>query len=87
MDGFLCRFRLMAWFRPAQEARRDVPAMAVICNHGDGLSVIAGQNSEHRSFTPTVECNAITDAKLQHGFVGMHLTDESEALHDAVIQV
>jgi hypothetical protein len=61
--------------------------MAVVCNHGDRLLVIASQNSKHRNPALRFECNAIADAKLQHGSVGVHLTNESEALHDAVIQV
>jgi hypothetical protein len=61
--------------------------MAVVCNHGDGLLVIASQNSAHRRWTLGFKCNAIADTKLQHGFVGTHLTNESEALHDAVVQV
>lgn len=33
------------------------------------------------------ECNLVADAELEHGLVGMHLAQESEALHDAMIQV
>jgi hypothetical protein len=61
--------------------------MAVVCNHSDGLLVIARQNSEHRSSTLRFKRNTIADAKLQHGFVGVHLTNESKALHDSMIQV
>jgi hypothetical protein len=61
--------------------------MAVVCNHGDGRLVIAGQNSEHRISALRFKRNTIADAKLQHGFVGVHLTNESEALHDSMIQV
>jgi len=61
--------------------------MAVVCNHGDGLLVIASQNSEQRISTLRFKRNTIADAKLQHGFVGVHLTNESEALHDSMIQV
>jgi hypothetical protein len=77
----------MAWFSPPQEARGHVPPMAVVCNHGDGPLVIASQNSEHSNSTLRFEGNAIADAKLQHGFVGVHLTHESKALYDTVIQV
>ena len=87
MQAFLCLCCLVAWFSPTQKARRHVPPMAVVCDHGDGLLVIASQDSEHRSSILRFECNAIADAELQHGFMGMHLTDESEALHDAMIQV
>lgn len=61
--------------------------MAVVCYHGDGLPVIASQNSKHRNCPLRFERNAVADAKLQHGFVGMQLTYKSEALHNAVIQV
>ncbi len=61
--------------------------MTVVCDHGDGLFVIARQDSENRSSTIRFKCNAITDAELQHGFVGVHLMHESEALHDPMIQV
>jgi len=61
--------------------------MAVVCNHGNRLPVIASQNSKHGNSTLRFELNAIANPKLQHGFVRMQLTKESEALHDAVIQV
>lgn len=34
-----------------------------------------------------LERNAITDPELKHGLMGMHLIHESEALHNAVIQI
>jgi len=49
--------------------------------------VIASHDSEHRSSNIGFECNAIADAELQHGFASVRLTKESEALHDAMIQV
>ena len=61
--------------------------MTVVCDHGDRFFIIASQDSENRSSTLGFEGNAIADAKLQHGFVSLHLTHESEALHDAMIQV
>src|SRR5437879_12511710 len=61
--------------------------MTVVCDHGDRFFVVASQDSQHRSATVGFECNAIADAELQHGFVSVHLTYESEALHDAMIQV
>ena len=61
--------------------------MAVVCDHGDRFFVIASQDSEHRSSTLGFEGNAIADAELQYGFVSVHLTHESKALHDAMIQV
>jgi hypothetical protein len=61
--------------------------MTVVCHNGDRFFVVASQDSEHRSSTPGFECNAIADAELQHGLVSVHLTYESEALHDAMIQV
>ena len=61
--------------------------MTVVCDHGDRFFVITSQNSEHRSSTPGFECNAIADAELQHGFVSVQLTHESETLHDPMIQV
>jgi len=33
------------------------------------------------------ECDAIANSELHHGLVRVQLTNESEALHDAVIQV
>jgi|GEM_PF-6157121 len=61
--------------------------MTVVCDHSDRFLVIASQDSEYRSSTFGFECNAIADAELQHGFVSVHLTYQSEALHDAMIQV
>ncbi len=61
--------------------------MAVVCDHGDGLLVIAGQDSENGSSILRFERDAIADAELQHGSVGMHLAYQSEALHDAMVQV
>ncbi len=61
--------------------------MTVVCNHGDGLLVVASQDSKHRSATLGFECHSITDPELQHGSVGVHLVYEPEALHDAVIQI
>ena len=61
--------------------------MTVVGDHGDRFFVIASQDSEYRSSTCGFESNAIADAELQHGFVSVHLTYESQALDDAMIQV
>jgi hypothetical protein len=87
MGVFVCLCSLTAWFSQTQQARRHVPPTTVVRDHSDRLFVIASQESEHRSSTLTLECNAIADAEFQHGFVGVRLTQESEALHDAMIQV
>lgn len=85
MGSFLCCF--IIGFKQPQEARRDVPAMTVIRDHGHGLLVIAGQDSNHRSATLRRECDAITDAKLKHRLMGAHLIHKPEALYDAVVQI
>jgi len=33
------------------------------------------------------EADAISDAKLQHGFMGTHLVHQSEALYNPMVQV
>jgi hypothetical protein len=47
--------------------------MTAIGDHGDGFLVTASQHSNDRNSTLSFECNAITDAELQHGFMGAHL--------------
>jgi hypothetical protein len=61
--------------------------VTVVCNHGHGPLVIASQDSGNRTAVLRLERNAITDPELKHRLMGMHLIHESEALHDAVIQV
>jgi len=61
--------------------------VTVVGNHGDGFLVIASQDSEHRSSLLSFEGDTIADAELQHGLVSVHLPDQPEALHDAMIQV
>ena len=61
--------------------------MTVVRDHGDGFFVIARQDSEYRSSTLRLEGNAIADAEFQHGLVSVYVTHQSEALHDAMIQV
>jgi hypothetical protein len=77
----------MCWFSQPQQARRYVPAVTVVCNHGHGLFVIASQDSENRTAVLGLERNAIADPKLKHGLMGMRLIHDSEALHDAMIQI
>ena len=61
--------------------------MTVVGDYRDGLLVIASQNSENRISTVRLKCNPIANPELKHGFVGMYLTHESEALHDAMVQI
>lgn len=61
--------------------------MTLVGNDSDRLLVIARQYSENRSPVLRLECDAITDAKLQHGRVRAYLAYKPQALHDAVIQI
>ena len=85
--AFLDLSWLVAGFNQPQQARRHVPPPAVIADYGDRLLVIAGQDSENTYPVVKFKCNAIANAELQHGLMGMRLTYESEALHDTLIQV
>ena len=59
--------------------------MAVFCNDRDGFLIVASQDSENGTTVMGFKCHAISDAELEHGLMGVHLTHQPEALHDAVI--
>lgn len=61
--------------------------MSLVGDNSDRPLVIARQYSENRSSALRFECDAITDAKLQHGSVRAYLADQPQALDDAVIQI
>src|ERR1700721_202199 len=70
-----------------EQARRHVPVLPGIGDHGDGLPVVARQDSHQLRLPVRVKFHAFSDAEIQHRAVRAHLVQESQPSHHLVIQL
>jgi hypothetical protein len=64
-----------------------VPALSVIGNHCDGLFVVASEHAFDSRAAIGLKEDAITDPELEHLGMSAHVTEETQALDDAIVQI
>ena len=81
----MCPFGLL--LRRFQKSRRNIPALALIRDYGNGLLVVFHQNPGDCFSSIRFELNSFSDPELQHLLVRTRLAQEIEPFNNTVIQV
>jgi len=71
----------------AQKVWRYVPSLSVIGYHCDGFFVVASEHAFDSRAAIGLKGDPITDPEFEHLSVSAHVTDKTEALDDAIVQI
>src|SRR3954452_4221261 len=86
----LCRIPALCLARcggPGQESRRDGPAMAVIGDYGNRLTIVARQHALNRAAPVRLEGDPLANPELEHVRVGADVLQQTKALDDSMVEV
>jgi hypothetical protein len=70
-----------------QQLRRHILAVSIVCDDADGLLVVARDHTGYRRPAIRMERNPLADTKLEHRRVRIHLRQEAQSRHNAVIEI
>src|SRR5439155_1280136 len=63
------------------------PRLAAVSDHGTFRPVVAGQHAHHGRMAFRLKRGSIADLELEHLAMRTHLVQQSQTLHDTVVQV
>jgi len=70
-----------------QKPRSNIPTLAAVRDDGNGLPIVAGQHTNHDRMALWLKGDSISDLKLEHLAVRVHLAQETQALNNPIVQV
>jgi hypothetical protein len=87
LDDVLARCALSILCDFADKRWRNVPPLSVVGYDGDRLAVVPRKHASHLAATGWLKCDPITDLELQHLGVRVHLRQEPQPFHDAIVEI
>lgn len=87
LDNVLARRGLDVLCDFPKERWRNVPSLTIVRDHCDRLAVVTRQHPGHLAAACWLKRNTITNLELQHLRVSVHLLQEPQPFHDAIVEI